>query len=88
LHPEKSIIMAKIASTRAPHGSRAVAHAFLAALDEIPEARQAVVAEAAQLMIREAPKIRRNRIRSAAMDAKVRSRPAQSRRRKAATARR
>jgi hypothetical protein len=78
--------MARVASTRAPNGSKAVTQAFLTALDDIPEARQAAVAGAAQLMIREALKTRRSKIKSAAMAARAQSRPAPSRRRKVATA--
>ena len=53
------------ARTRAPRGSRAVAQAFLAALNEIPEARQAEVAKAAQAAIRDALKLQRDKARAA-----------------------
>ncbi len=46
-------------ATRAPRGSRVVSQAFFAALGTVPEIQQAVVARAAQAMIRDELKGRR-----------------------------
>jgi hypothetical protein len=43
--------------TRAPRGAKAVVSAFMAALDDIPDARRAEVAKAAQLVIRDEVKM-------------------------------
>lgn len=39
--------------TRAPRGAKAVVSAFMTALDDIPDARRAEVAKAAQIVIRD-----------------------------------
>lgn len=49
------------ARTRAPRGTRIVAAAFFTALQEIPDARRAAVAKAAQAVIRDALKAQRGR---------------------------
>ncbi len=59
-------IMAKAetASTRLPRGTKPVAQAFLAALDSVPEMSRAAVAKAAQAMVRDELKARRERERA------------------------
>ncbi len=59
-------IMAKAetASTRLPRGTKPVAQAFLAALDSVPEMSRAAVAKAAQAMIRDELKARREKERA------------------------
>lgn len=68
-------------ATRAPRGSRVVSQAFFAALDAVPDAQQAVVARAAQVMIRDELKRRRE---AAAKTAANGSRAAPTRRAKPA----
>jgi hypothetical protein len=58
------------ARTRAPRGTKAVAQAFFDALQEIPDARQAEVARAAQLAIRDGLKNLRGKAKSTAPKAK------------------
>ena len=50
-------------STRLPRGTKPVAQAFLAALDAVPEASRPSVAKAAQIMIRDELKARREKLR-------------------------
>jgi hypothetical protein len=61
---------------RAPRGTHNVARAFFVALNEIPAARQAEVARAAQAAIRDELKIARERAKLAASKAKATARPA------------
>jgi len=63
------------ATTRAPRGAKPVAQAFLAALESVPEAAQSAVAKAAQVMIRDEIKNRRDKAKVAAAKEKAR-RPA------------
>ncbi len=53
------------ATTRAPRGTKPVAQAFFAALDSVPEAARSAVAKAAQAMIRDELKNRRDKLRTA-----------------------
>ena len=53
------------ATTRAPRGAKPVAQAFLAALDSVPEAARSAVAKAAQVMIRDELKNRREKLKAA-----------------------
>ena len=46
-------------ATRAPRGSRVVSQAFFAALDAVPDIQRVIVARAAQEMIRDELKARR-----------------------------
>ena len=62
---------------RAPRGTRPVTQAFLAALDAIPEAARPAVAKAAQAMIRDELKNRRDKLKAVAAKEKAR-RPAAS----------
>ena len=55
---------AETASTRLPRGTKPVAQAFLAALDAVPDASRAAVAKAAQTMIRDELKARREKQRA------------------------
>jgi hypothetical protein len=59
-------------STRAPRGSKPVSQAFFTALESIPGAMQAAVARAAQVMIRDELKARREKIKAAAAKEKAR----------------
>ena len=54
-----------ISSTRLPRGTKSVAQAFLAALDALPEVSRSAVAKAAQAMIRDELKARRDKQRKA-----------------------
>jgi hypothetical protein len=54
-----------ISSTRLPRGTKPVAQAFLAALDALPEVSRSAVAKAAQAMIRDELKTRRDKQRKA-----------------------
>ena len=59
-------------ATRAPRGSKPVSQAFFAALDSVPEASRAAVARAAQVMIRDELKLRREKLRASAAKEKAR----------------
>ena len=65
---------ADTASARAPRGSKPVSQAFFAALDSAPEIRRAEIAKAAQIMIRDELKIRRDRAKASAQTAKEKAR--------------
>ena len=54
------------ATTRAPRRAKPVAQAFLAALDSGPEAARSAVAKAAQVIIRDEIKNRREKLKAAA----------------------
>ena len=58
--------------TRAPRGTKPVSQAFFVALDAIPEATRAAVAKAAQVMIRDELKARREKIKAIAAKEKAR----------------
>ena len=60
---------------RAPRGAKPVTKAFFTALDALPDATRGAVAKAAQAMIREQLKLRRDKLREAAAKEKAR-RPA------------
>lgn len=59
-------------SARAPRGTRPVLAAFFAALDLAPEAQRAAIAKAAQNMIRDELKLRRDRARAVVTKMKAR----------------
>ncbi len=59
-------------STRSPRGTKPVSQAFFAALDAIPDASRAAVARAAQIMIRDELKLRRDKMKAAAAKEKAR----------------
>ena len=63
-------------SARAPRGTKPVSQAFFNALDAIPEASRAAVAKAAQIMIRDELKARRDRLKAAALKQKTRAKVA------------
>lgn len=58
-------------STRSPRGTKPVSDAFLAALESVPLASRAVVAKAAQAMIRDELKVQRDRIKAAGIKQKT-----------------
>jgi hypothetical protein len=64
---------AETATTRAPRGARPVTQAFFTALELIPELARTAVAKAAQAMIREELKMRREKIRAATAKMKART---------------
>ena len=66
--------MAKAEATtaRAPRGTRVVSQAFFAALDSVPEATRPAVAKAAQVLIRDELKSRREKLKAAATKDKAR----------------
>jgi hypothetical protein len=59
-------------STRAPRGTKPVMAAFFTALDAAPEASRAAIARAAQVMIRDELKARRDKVKAAAAKLKAR----------------
>ena len=59
-------------TTRAPRGTKPVMAAFFAALDATPEASRAAIAKAAQVMIRDELKSRREKVKAAAAKSKAR----------------
>lgn len=63
---------AETTPARAPRGAKPVAQAFFAALDAVPEAARAAVARAAQAMIRDEARSRREKAKAAAARAKAR----------------
>ncbi len=67
---------ADTASARAPRGSKPVSQAFFTALDSVPEIRRAEIAKAAQIMIRDELKLRRDKAKAAALSAKQARKPA------------
>lgn len=64
--------MAKTEATRAPRGTKPVSQAFFAALDAVPELTRSAVAKAAQTMIRDELKTRREKVKMAAAKEKAR----------------
>jgi len=62
----------ELTTTRAPRGTKPVMVAFFAALDAAPEASRTAIAKAAQIMIREELKARRDKIKAAAAKLKAR----------------
>jgi len=75
---------AATSTARAPRGTKPVAQAFLSALDTVPEASRSVVAKAAQLMIRDELRNRRDKLKAATAKDKARRSAAPARTRKAA----
>ena len=71
-------------SVRAPRGTKPVAQAFLSALDTVPEASRSSVAKAAQAMIRDELKNRRDKLKAATAKDKARRPAASGRTRKSA----
>lgn len=69
--------------TRAPRGTKPVTQAFFTALDAVPEMTRPAVAKAAQTMIRDELKTRREKLKAAAAKEKA-SRPAAAKRAAAA----
>ena len=67
------------ATTRAPRGAKPAAQAFLAALDSVPEAARSAVVKAAQVMIRDELKNRREKLKISTTKEKAR-RPAAAKR--------
>jgi ribosome-associated protein len=67
-----TMLKAETPSTRAPRGSKPVSQAFFTALESIPEAMQTAVARAAQVMIRDELKARREKIKASAAKEKAR----------------
>jgi hypothetical protein len=63
---------ADTAPTRSPRGTKPVSQAFFNALDAVPEAQRAAVAKAAQAMIRDELKARREKARAASAKEKAR----------------
>jgi len=59
-------------TTRAPRGTKPVSQAFFAALESVPEATRSAVAKAAQAMIRDELKNRRDKAKADAAKAKAR----------------
>jgi hypothetical protein len=59
-------------TTRAPRGTKPVSQAFFAALDAVPEMTRSAVAKAAQAMIRDELKARREKIKAIAAKEKAR----------------
>jgi hypothetical protein len=75
---ESSNVMAKAetATTRAPRGTKPVSQAFFAALETVPEAQRTAVARAAQVLIRDELKLRREKVKAAAAKVKAARAPA------------
>ncbi len=67
------MLKAETTSTRAPRGTKPVSQAFFTALDAVPEASRAAVAKAAQVMIRDELKTRREKMKAAAVKEKARA---------------
>jgi len=78
---ESSVAMPKTPSpsTRAPRGSKPVSQAFFTALDAVPETSRAVVAKAAQGMIKDELKARLEKTKALAAKNKA-SAPAKAKR--------
>ena len=68
--------MLKAEATRAPRGTKPVSQAFFTALEAVPEASRAAVAKAAQVMIRDELKARREKTKAAATKEKARAKAA------------
>jgi hypothetical protein len=63
---------AEITTTRAPRGAKPVSQAFFTALESLPDASRTAVARAAQAMIRDELKARREKLKAAAIKEKAR----------------
>ena len=66
------MLKADASAARAPRGTKPVSQAFFAALESIPEASRSAVAKAAQAMIRDELKARREKLKIAAAKEKAR----------------
>ena len=66
------MLKADTAAIRAPRGTKPVSQAFFTALESIPEASRSAVAKAAQVMIRDELKTRREKLKIAAAKEKAR----------------
>ena len=66
------MLKAETTATRAPRGTKPVSQAFFTALDAVPEASRAAVAKAAQAMIRDELKGRKEKMKVAAAKDKAR----------------
>ena len=66
------MLKAETTATRAPRGTKPVMQAFFTALEAIPEASRAAVAKAAQTMIRDELKGRKEKMKAAAAKEKAR----------------
>ena len=66
------MLKADTTSTRAPRGTKPVTQAFFTALDAVPEAARAAVAKAAQAMIRDELKGRKEKMKVTAAKEKAR----------------
>jgi hypothetical protein len=64
---------AETITPRAPRGTKPVSQAFFTALDAVPDAQRAAVAKAAQVMIRDELKLRREKVKAAAAKVKART---------------
>jgi len=58
-------------STRSPRGTKPVSAAFFSALDSAPEAQRIAIARAAQVMIRDELRMRRERTKAVTMKARA-----------------
>lgn len=68
------MLKAETTSNRAPRGTKPVSQAFFTALDAVPEASRAAVAKAAQAMIRDEMKARKDKMKLAASKEKEKAR--------------
>ena len=66
------MLKADTAAVRAPRGTKPVSQAFFTALESVPEASRSAVAKAAQVMIRDELKTRREKLKIAAAKEKAR----------------
>ena len=66
------MLKAETTAARAPRGTKPVSQAFFTALESVPEASRSAVAKAAQAMIREELKARREKLKIAAAKEKAR----------------
>ncbi len=66
------MLKAETTSNRAPRGTKPVSQAFFTALDAVPEASRAAVAKAAQAMIRDELKGRKEKLKVTAAKEKAR----------------
>ncbi len=79
------MLKAETSPSRAPRGTKPVIQAFFTALDAIPEATRAAVAKAAQTMIRDELKGRKEKMKVAAAKEKARKPTAPAKAPKAST---
>ena len=72
IREQDTMAKADTPAARSPRGTKPVAQAFFTALDNIPDASRAAVAKAAQAMIRDEMKQRREKLKMAAAKEKAR----------------